>query len=90
MHATCCIRRRQEYGLRRHRRTQRLPLECFQAQEQPRLLPPGALYEIPHWCDPKFGRDHLAQVAKAPYSLPTRFIGKHLRARASYYNRGSG
>lgn len=27
-------------------------------------------------------RDHFAQVAKALYSLPTRFIGKTLRARA--------
>jgi transposase len=74
---------RQEYGLRRHTRTQRLPLECFDAEEQPRLLPPPALpYEVPYWCDPKVARDHLAQVAKALYSLPTRFIGKRLRARA--------
>jgi transposase len=85
---------RQEYGLRRHSRTQRLPLECFEAEEQPHLLPPpAALYEIPHWCDPKVGRDHLAQVAKALYSLPTRFIGKHLRARADrtlvcFYDQG--
>jgi hypothetical protein len=27
-------------------------------------------------------RDHFAQVAAALYSLPTRFIGKRLRARA--------
>lgn len=74
---------RQEYGLRRHSRTQRLPLECFEAEEQPHLLPPPQrLYDIPYWCDPKVGRDHLAQVAKALYSLPTRFIGKYLRARA--------
>jgi transposase len=74
---------RQEYGLRRHTRTQRLPLECFEAEEKPQLLPPPAQpYEVPGWCDPKVGRDHLAQVAKALYSLPTRFIGKRLRARA--------
>lgn len=74
---------REEYGMRRHTRTQRLPLECFDAEEKPALLPPPAeLYEVPHWCDPKIGRDHLAQVAKALYSLPTRFIGKRLRARA--------
>jgi hypothetical protein len=85
---------RQEYGLRRHSRTQRLPLECFEAEEQPHLVaPPTQLYEIPHWCDPKVGRDHLAQVAKALYSLPTRFIGKHLRARADrtlvcFYDQG--
>jgi Mu transposase-like protein len=85
---------RQEYGLRRHSRTQRLPLECFEAEEQPHLLPPpAALYEIPDWYDPKVGRDHLAQVAKALYSLPTRFIGKYLRARADrtlvcFYDQG--
>lgn len=73
----------QEYGQRRHTRTQRLPLEHFEAEERPRLLPPpSAPYEVPLWCDPKVGRDHLAQVAKALYSLPTRFIGKTLRARA--------
>ena len=85
---------RQEYGLRRHSRTQRLPLECFEAEEQPHLLPPPQrLYDTPYWCDPKVGRDHLAQVAKALYSLPTRFIGKYLRARADrtlvcFYDRG--
>jgi len=86
---------RQEYGLRRHSRTQRLPLECFDAEEKAQLLPPPMLpYEVPHWCDPKIGRDHLAQVAKALYSLPTRFIGKRLRARADralvrFYDHGT-
>lgn len=85
---------RQEYGLRRHTRTQRLPLECFEAQEKLHLLPAPALpYDVPHWCDPKVGRDHLAQVVKALYSLPTRFIGKRLRARADralvrFYDQG--
>jgi hypothetical protein len=80
--------------MRRHSRTQRLPLECFEAEEQPHLLPPPTtLYEIPEWCDPKVGRDHLAQVGKALYSLPTRFIGKKLRARADrtlvcFYDQG--
>jgi hypothetical protein len=75
----------QQYGLRRHTRTQRLPLECFEAEEKPRLLlAPTLPYEVPYWCDPKVGRDHLAQVAKALYSLPTRFIGKRLRARADH------
>ncbi len=86
---------RQEYGQRRHTRTQRLPLECFEADEKPQLLPsPVERYETPYWCDPKVGRDHLAQVAKALYSLPTRFIGKYLRARADgalvrFYDRGT-
>ena len=37
---------------------------------------------MPLWADPKIARDHFAQVAAALYSLPTRFIGKKLRARA--------
>ena len=37
---------------------------------------------MPLWCEPKVARDHFAQVAKALYTLPTRFIGKTLRARA--------
>ena len=42
------------------------------------LRPRSPLYEIPEWGDSKVGRDHLAQVSKALYSLPTRFIGKYL------------
>jgi len=72
-----------EYGMRRHTRTQRLPLEHFETEEKLALLPaPTELYDVPIWCDPKVGRDHYAQVAKALYSLPTRLIGKTLRARA--------
>jgi len=72
-----------EYGRRRHTRTQRLPKEHFEAEEQRVLLPaPSEPYDVPLWCEPKVARDHFAQVAKALYTLPTRFIGKTLRARA--------
>jgi len=72
-----------EYGTRRHGRTQRMPLEHFEAEEKGALLPePTETYDVPLWCDPKVHRDHFAQVAKALYSLPTRWIGKTLRARA--------
>jgi transposase len=75
-----CLR---EYGMRRHTRTQRMPLEHFDAVEKPALLPaPAEPYDVPIWCDPKVARDQHAQVAKALYSLPTRFVGKTLRARA--------
>ena len=77
---TWCL---EDYGMRRHSTTQRLPLEHFEAEERPVLLPaPTQRYDIPLWCDPKVGRDHFAQVAKALYSLPTHFIGKKLTARA--------
>ena len=50
-------------------------------------------YDVPIWCDPKVGRDQYAQVARALYSLPTRLVGKRLRARADrnlvrFYYRG--
>ncbi len=73
----------EEYGRRRHTRTQRMPLEQFQAEERPALLPaPHECYDVPLWCEPLIARDQCAQVAKALYSLPTRFVGKRLRARA--------
>lgn len=73
----------EEYGLRRHTTTQRLPLEVFEAEEKPALLPaPTEVYDVPLWASPKVARDHYAQVDRALYSLPTRFIGRKLRARA--------
>lgn len=72
-----------EYGMRRHTRTLRMPREHFDAEEKPVLLPaPTEAYDVPLWCDPKVARDQHAQVDKALYSLPTRFVGKKLRARA--------
>lgn len=72
-----------EYGARRHSTTRRMPKEHFEAVEKAALLPaPSEPYDVPLWCEPKVARDHLAQVAKALYSLPTRLIGKTLRARA--------
>lgn len=83
-----------DYGLRRHSRTQRRPLEHFQAEEQARLLPaPTAPYDIPRWSTPKVGRDQLAAVDKALYSLPQPYVGQRLAARADthlvrFYARG--
>jgi hypothetical protein len=37
---------------------------------------------VPLWSDPKVARDQHAQVQKALYSLPVRFVGRTLRARA--------
>jgi transposase len=72
-----------EYGVRRHSTTYRMPLEHFEAEEKAHLLPPPTeRYDTPLWCDPKVGRDHLAQVDRALYSLPDPYVGKVLRARA--------
>lgn len=81
---TWCLR---EYGMRRHTRTQRLPLEHFEAEEKAKLAPvPTEPYDIPLWSDPKVGRDQHAEVERALYSLPREFdgrklVGRKLRAR---------
>jgi hypothetical protein len=83
-----------EYGLRRHSRTQRRPLEHFRAEELPMLQSmPTTPYDIPAWSTPKVARDQLASVAKATYSLPHAYVGQVLTARADtqtvrFYVRG--
>jgi hypothetical protein len=48
---------REDYGLRRHSRTQRAPREHFETEEQPILLPcPTTTYDIPLWSAPKVAR----------------------------------
>ena len=67
-----------------HTSTYRMPLEHFETDEQAYLVPPPAeRYDVPLWCDPKVGRDHLAKVDRALYSLPDPYVGKVLRARAN-------
>lgn len=73
----------EDYGSKRHTRTQRCPLEQFLAEEQPALKPaPTEIYDIPLWCEPKVGLDQHAQVWKALYSLPRVFVRKQILARA--------
>ncbi len=83
-----------EYGMRRHSRTQRLPREAFEADEKAKLLPaPTDVYDVPLYADPKVGLDQHAEVAKALYSLAFEYRRKTLRARADrttvrfYFNR---
>jgi transposase len=79
---------RDEYGMRRHSTTWRMPLEHFEAEEKAHLLPvPVEPYDVPQWSDPKVGRDQRVQVARALYSVPqhfrgTKLVGAKLRARA--------
>jgi len=73
----------EEYGLRLHSTTRRRPREHFEAEEKPKLLPaPQAPYDVPVWSHPKVGRDQLAEVERALYSLPTEYINHKLVARA--------
>jgi transposase len=84
----------EEYGRRRHSRTQQPPLTLFEQAERPALLPaPTAAYDVPVWATPKVARDQLAQVARALYSIPHRHVGHVLNARADsqlvrFYDRG--
>lgn len=85
---------REEAGMKAHATTQRHPREHFESTEQSALLPgPTTPYDTPHWCEPKVSADHYAQVQRALYSLPTKYIGWRLRARADsvtvrFYDRG--
>jgi transposase len=73
----------EEYGMRRHSRTQRMPREHFEAEERAALLPaPTAFYDIPIWADCKVGLDQFAAVAKSLYSLPLALRRHKLRFRA--------
>jgi transposase len=83
-----------DYGVHVHTRTQRRPREHFEAEEQAHLRPaPPEPYDVPLWAQPRVARDHFAQVAKALYTLPTRWIGQTLTARADralvrFYHQG--
>ena len=78
--ATWC---RDVAGARVHGTTRRVPREVYETQERPQMQPaPTSAFDVPHWCAPKVHPDHHVQVLKALYSVPTRYIGKTLRARA--------
>jgi transposase len=58
----------EEYGMRRHRMTRRLPVEHFTAAELPvlQLRPaPAEPYDVPSWHEPVVHPDQHAQVAQA-------------------------
>lgn len=94
-----CLRRGEtwslkEYGVRRHTRTQRLPLEHFEAVEKSVLKPaPTDVYHVPKLSTPKVGPDQHVVVERALYSLPRIYKGKRVEARTDpwtvrfYYNR---
>jgi transposase len=70
-------------GARVHGTTRRVPREVFEVEEKPHLLPaPEDRFDTPTWTTAKIHPDHHAQVGRALYSLPTRFIGKTLDVRA--------
>ncbi|MGH2698811.1 MAG: Mu transposase domain-containing protein, partial [Actinomycetota bacterium] len=39
-------------------------------------------YDLPHHCEPKVHPDHHIAVLNALYSVPTAFVGRHVKVRA--------
>ena len=81
-------------GLRDHGTTHLRPLEVFESDEAPVLLPaPTEPYDLPAYTRAKVHRDHHIQVAKALYSVPGDLIGCYVDVRADQrlvkvYHRG--
>ena len=80
-------------GMRIHGTTGARPLEVFNEQEAPLLLPVRPAYDVPLLRTVKVHRDHHCEIGKALYSVPSEFIGLDLDARADstlvkFYHRG--
>jgi transposase len=74
---------REVAGARVHGTTRRVPREAYESEEKPHMQPaPESDFDVPHWSSPKVHPDHHVQVLKALYSVPTRYIGKVVEARA--------
>jgi transposase len=72
-------------GLRTPRALEgRTPGEVFGAEEAAALLPlPELPFELASWSHPKVGPDAHAKVGRTLYSLPYRYAGARLDARAA-------
>ena len=74
---------REVAGRRVHGTTRQVPLEAFERDERPAMLPPPtASFDVPAWTEAKVHPDHHVQIARALYSVPTRFVGHTVRVRA--------
>ena len=72
-------------GVRAHRGIDgAAPLSLFEAVERDALIPlPAARFELAAWSTPKVGPDCYVKVGKALYTVPWRFIGRKVDARAT-------
>lgn len=69
-------------GKRIHGTTRCVPKEVFEAEELNHMLAvPLERFDVPSWSRAKVHPDHHVQVARALYSVPTRFVGRILEAR---------
>ena len=74
---------REEIGMEIHGTTKRRPLEVFQSEEAACLKPlPQEAFECPLWKECTVHPDHHIVFDRSYYSLPTRFIGQKVWARA--------
>lgn len=74
---------RSRAGMRDHGTTHRHPIEVFNEEEAPVLLPaPTSPYDLPVYKSAKVHRDHHIQVGKALYSVPGDLIGRTVEVRA--------
>jgi transposase len=69
-------------GARVHGTTRRVPREVYETEEKPHMkAAPSEPFDVPRWGKAKVHPDHHAQIGRALYSLPTRYIGKTLDVR---------
>jgi hypothetical protein len=75
---------RYQNGMIRHGTTGEKPWECFQSQEQEKLLPvPETAFQLSRWKKVRVHVDQYVQFGKAYYSLPARYVGRTLWLRAT-------
>ena len=73
---------REVAGRRVHGTTRRVPLEVFEAEEKPLLMPLQAeRFDPPTWAQCKVHPDHHVRFAQGLYSVPTRWIGSQVDVR---------
>jgi hypothetical protein len=69
-------------GVRIHGTTRQKPIELFKDIEKDKLAPyDGVRYDIPYWASCTVHTDHHISFKKSLYSLPTKYIGKHVDVR---------
>lgn len=70
-------------GRRIHGTTRRVPVEVFETEEKPVLIPlQGGRFDPPHWTDCKIHPDHHVRVDGALYSVPSRWKDCKVQVRA--------
>ena len=69
-------------GTRIHGTTRVRPVNLFNESEKDKLAPyDGVRYDTPYYASPVVHPDHHISFRKSLYSLPTKYIGKHVDVR---------